>query len=139
MNVEISHVSMEKSADTRESKLAKNSCGIFHVPTVNDSYGKELEKDMSSERKSARGKHDNMNKTRAARFVKSSQQNGMVGIGECHPSAEVNLEMNSGSCKSSNIFKGKTFGFSNSFSHDKVCWFGNISSISCIGTSTLYK
>ncbi|KAK3118059.1 hypothetical protein QOZ80_9BG0693640 [Eleusine coracana subsp. coracana] len=81
---DFSHVSSEKSADTRETKVAKSLCGIFHVPTVNDSHGKELEKDMSSERNPARGNHAS---------IRSS--------------------------KSSNVFKGKTFGFSNSFSHDK--------------------
>ncbi|KAK3119421.1 hypothetical protein QOZ80_9AG0670220 [Eleusine coracana subsp. coracana] len=116
---DFSHVSSEKSADTRETKVAKSLCGIFHVPTVNDSHGKELEKDMSSERNPARGNHASISKTRAARSAKSSQQNGMVNIDDYHPSAQVTSEMNSGSSKSSNVFKGKTFGFSNSFSHDK--------------------
>jgi topoisomerase (DNA) II binding protein 1 len=124
LNVEFSHA--EKSADTRETKVAKSSCGIFHVPTVNDLDGKELEKDTLSERKPARSKHD-MDKTQAARSVKSSRQNGMVSIGEYHPSAQVTSEMNSGSTESSNIFKGKIFGSSNSFSHDMVCWIANIS------------
>jgi topoisomerase (DNA) II binding protein 1 len=129
---------VEKSADTREMKVAKSSCGIFHVPTANDSHGKELEKDMLSERKPARGKQGNMNRTQATRSVKSSQQNGMVSVGEYHPSAQVTSEMNSGSTKSSYIFKGKAFGFSNSFSHNKVCWFTNISSVSCIGMPPLF-
>jgi topoisomerase (DNA) II binding protein 1 len=129
---------VEKSADARETKVAKSSCGIFHVPTVNDSHGKELEKNMLSERKPARGKHGNMNRTQATRSAKSSQQNGMVSIGEYHPSAQVTSEMNSGSTKSTYIFKGKTFGFSNSFSHNKVCWFTNISSVSCIGIDSFF-
>ncbi|XP_062198046.1 uncharacterized protein LOC133900812 [Phragmites australis] len=121
LSKEFSHVSMEKSADTCETKVAKNSRGIFHVPTVNDSHDKQLEKDMSSERKSARGKSENnINKTRTAtRPAKSSQQNGAVSIGEYRTPFQVTREMNSGSSRSSNIFKGRTFGFSNSFSHDK--------------------
>ncbi|TVU26247.1 hypothetical protein EJB05_28784 [Eragrostis curvula] len=117
---EFSHVSMEKSADTRETKVAKSSCGIFHVPTVNDSHRKELEKDTPPVRKPGRGKHDNMDKAQAARSTKSSQQNGGASFGDYRPSSQVAATMNSGSSKSSNIFKGRTFGFSNSFSHDKV-------------------
>ncbi|TVU26224.1 hypothetical protein EJB05_28761 [Eragrostis curvula] len=116
---EFSHVSMEKSANTRETKVAKNSCGIFHVPTVNDAHGKELEKDTPPVRKLARGKHDNMDKALAARSAKSSQQKGVASLGEYRPSSQVTATMNSGSSKSSNIFRGRTFGFSYSFSHDK--------------------
>lgn len=117
---EFSQVTMEKSSDTRETKVAKSSCGIFHVPTVNDSHDKQLEKDMSSERKPARGKHENsMNKTRSAtRSANSSQHNGVVNISKYHPKSKGTSAVNSGSSRS-NVFKGKTFGFSNSFSHDK--------------------
>ncbi|GJN07350.1 hypothetical protein PR202_ga25174 [Eleusine coracana subsp. coracana] len=73
-----------------------------------------------SDENPARGNHASISKTRAARSAKSSQQNGMVNIDDYHPSAQVTSEMNSGSSKSSNVFKGKTFGFSNSFSHDKI-------------------
>lgn len=127
LNVEFSQVTMEKSSDTRETKVAKSSCGIFHVPTVNDSHDKQLEKDMSSERKPARGKHENsMNKTRSAtRSANSSQHNGVVNISKYHPKSKGTSAVNSGSSRS-NVFKGKTFGFSNSFSHDKVCCFANI-------------
>uniref|UniRef100_A0A0A9DVV1 BRCT domain-containing protein n=1 Tax=Arundo donax TaxID=35708 RepID=A0A0A9DVV1_ARUDO len=123
LSKEFSHVCMQKSADTRESKLAKSSFGIFHVSTVNGSHDKQLEKDMSSERKPARGKHENnINKTRTAtRSAKSSEQNGVVSIGEYHPPFQVPSEMNSGSSRSSNIFKGRTFVFSKSFSHVKGC------------------
>ncbi|PAN41605.1 hypothetical protein PAHAL_8G056000 [Panicum hallii] len=117
---EFSRVIMEKSADTREMKVAKSSCGIFHVPTVNDSHGKQLEKDMSSERKPARGKYENsMNKTRSAtRSANSSQQNAVVNISKNDPKSQGASTVNSGSSRS-NVFKGITFGFSNSFSHDK--------------------
>ncbi|KAL6658506.1 hypothetical protein ACP70R_004092 [Stipagrostis hirtigluma subsp. patula] len=121
LSKDFSHVSMEKSVDTRQAKAAKSSCGIFHVPTVNESHEKQTEKDISSERKPTRSKHgNNTNKTRSAtRSAKSSQQNGVASIDECHPQFQVPSEMNSGSSKSSNIFRGKTFGFSNSFHHDK--------------------
>jgi len=117
---EFSHVTMEKSSGTRETKVAKSSSGIFHVPTVNDSHGKQLEKDMSSERKPARGKHENnMNKTRSAtRSANSSQQNAVVNISKHDPKSQGASTVNSGSSRS-NVFKGITFGFSNSFSHDK--------------------
>jgi len=117
---EFSHVTMEKSSGTRETKVAKSSSGIFHVPTVNDSHGKQLEKDMSSERKPARGKHENnMNKTRSAtRSANSSQQNAVVNISKHDPKSQGASTVNSGSSRS-NVFKGITFVFSNSFSHDK--------------------
>lgn len=109
---------MEKSAATRETKAAKSSHGIFHVPTVNDSHDKQLAKDPSSERKPAMGKHENMNNTRAAtRSAKSSQQNGLTSSGKATSSA-----VNSQSSTTSNIFEGRTFCFSNSFSHDRVCY-----------------
>jgi topoisomerase (DNA) II binding protein 1 len=129
---------MEKSAGTCETKVAKSSCGIFHVPTVNDSHGKQLEKDMSSERKPARGKHENsMNKTRSAtRSANSSQQNAVVNISKYDPKPQGASTVNSGNSRS-DVFKGKTFGFSNSFSHDKVCCFVNIQSTSCIGIISL--
>lgn len=115
-----SQVSMENSADTRETKVAKSSGGIFHVPTVNDLHDKHHEKDVSSERKPKRGKHENsISKTRsAARTAKSSQQNGMINVSEYQPQYQVTSTTNSGSSRS-NIFKGRTFSFSNSFSHDK--------------------
>ncbi|KAF8711199.1 hypothetical protein HU200_029215 [Digitaria exilis] len=117
---EFSHVAMEKSADTRETKIAKSSCGIFHVPTVNDSHDKQLEKDMSSERKPARGKSENsMNKTRSAnRSANSSLHNGVVNISKSHPRSQGTSAVDSGRSKS-NVFKGRHFVFSNSFSHDK--------------------
>ncbi|CAL4994372.1 unnamed protein product [Urochloa decumbens] len=117
---EFPHVTMEKSADTRETKIAKSSCGIFHVPTVNDSHDKQLEKDMPSERKTVRGKHGNSpNKTRSAtRSANSRQHNGVVNISKYHPKSQETSAVNSGS-SGSNVFKGKTFGFSNSFAHDK--------------------
>ncbi|XP_039776274.1 DNA topoisomerase 2-binding protein 1-A-like isoform X7 [Panicum virgatum] len=117
---EFSHVTMEKSSGTRETKVAKSSSGIFHVPTVNDSHGNQLEKDMSSERKPARGKHENsMNKTRSAtRSANSSQQNAVVNISKHDPKSQGASTVNSGNSRS-NVFKGITFGFSNSFSHDK--------------------
>ncbi|WVZ53758.1 hypothetical protein U9M48_004659 [Paspalum notatum var. saurae] len=125
-------VSMENSADTRETKVAKSSTtttkplspktssGIYHVPTANDSHDKHNEKDMSSERKPTRGKHENStNKTRSvAKSSKSSQQNGVVNISECHPESRAISAMNSGN-RRSNIFKGRTFSFTNSLSHDK--------------------
>lgn len=109
---------MENFADTRETKVAKSSGGIFHVPTVNDLH----EKGVSSERKPKRGKHENsISKTRsAARTEKSSQQNGLANVSEYQLQYKVTSIMNSGSSRS-NIFKGRTFSFSNSFSHDKVC------------------
>ncbi|OQU83056.1 hypothetical protein SORBI_3005G068800 [Sorghum bicolor] len=115
-----SQVSMENSADTRETKVGKSSGGIFHVPTVNDLHDKHHEKDVSSERKPKRGKHENsISKTRsAARAAKLSQQNGVVNVSEHQPQYQVTSTMNSGSSRS-NIFKGRTFSFSNSFSHDK--------------------
>ncbi|CAD6254379.1 unnamed protein product [Miscanthus lutarioriparius] len=115
-----SQVGMENSADTRETKVAKSSGWIFHVPTVDDLHDKHHEKDVSSERKPKRGKHENsISKTRsAARTAKSSQQNGMVNVSEYQPQYQVTSTMNSGSSRS-NIFKGRTFSFSNSFSHDK--------------------
>ncbi|KAL6868202.1 hypothetical protein ACP4OV_015047 [Aristida adscensionis] len=123
LSKEISYLSMEKSADTREAKAAKGSSGIFHVPTVNDAHEKEHEKDISSERKPARSKHENsaIKTLPATRIAKSSQRNGVVSIGEYHPipPCEGPSEMNSGSSRSSNIFKGRTFGFSNSFPLDK--------------------
>ncbi|CAM0151749.1 unnamed protein product [Urochloa decumbens] len=111
---EFSHVTMEKSADTRETKIAKSSCGIFHVPTVNDSHDKQ------SERKTVRGKHGNSpNKTRSAtRSANSRQHNGVVNISKYHLKSQETSAVNSGS-SGSNVFKGKTFGFSNSFAHDK--------------------
>ncbi|CAO2152845.1 unnamed protein product [Urochloa humidicola] len=117
---EFSHVTMEKFADTRETKIAKSSCGIFHVPTVNDSHDKQLEKDMPSERKPARGKHENStNKTRsAARSANSSHRNGVVNISKYGPKSQETSAVKYRSGRS-NVFKGKTFGFSNSFSHDK--------------------
>ncbi|XP_044980587.1 DNA topoisomerase 2-binding protein 1 isoform X1 [Hordeum vulgare subsp. vulgare] len=112
---EFPFVGMEKSAATRETKAAKSSHGIFHVPTFNDSHDKQLAKDLSSERNPAKGKHENMNNTRAAtRSAKSSQQNGLTSTGKATSSA-----VKSQSSTSSNIFKGKTFCFSNSFSHDR--------------------
>jgi topoisomerase (DNA) II binding protein 1 len=113
---------MENSADTRETKVAKSSGGIFHVPTVNDLHEKHHEKGVSSERKPKRGKHENsISKTRsAARTEKSSQQNGLANVSEYQLQYKVTSIMNSGSSRS-NIFKGRTFSFSNSFSHDKVC------------------
>ena len=134
LNIGFSQVGMENSADTRETKVAKSSGRIFHVPTVDDLHDKHHEKDVSSERKPKRGKHENsISKTRsAARTAKSSQQNGMVNVSEYQPQYQVTSTMNSGS-SGSNIFKGRTFSFSNSFSHDKVCYFVNIPSISCIG------
>lgn len=131
-------MTMEKSSGTRETKVAKSSSGIFHVPTVNDSHGKQLEKDMSSERKPARGKHENnMNKTRSAtRSANSSQQNAVVNISKHDPKSQGASTVNSGSSRS-NVFKGITFVFSNSFSHDKVCCFANIESTSCIGITSL--
>jgi topoisomerase (DNA) II binding protein 1 len=117
LNSEFSFLGMDKSASTRETKAAKSSCGIFYVPTVNDSHDKQLAKDLSSERKPARGKHENMNHARAAtRSAKSSQQNGLTSTGKATSSA-----VNSQSSTSSNTFKGRTFCFSNSFSHDRVC------------------
>uniref|UniRef100_A0A804MJJ0 BRCT domain-containing protein n=1 Tax=Zea mays TaxID=4577 RepID=A0A804MJJ0_MAIZE len=115
-----SQVSMENSADTRETKVAKSSGGIFHVPTVNDLHEKHHEKGVSSERKPKRGKHENsISKTRsAARTEKSSQQNGLANVSEYQLQYKVTSIMNSGSSRS-NIFKGRTFSFSNSFSHDK--------------------
>lgn len=127
-----SQVSMENSADTREIKVAKGSTtttkpfspkslgGIFHVPTVNDVHDKHNEKDMSSERKPTKGKHENsMNKTRsAARSAKSSQHNGAINVGEYHLQSRAIHAMNSGSSRS-NIFNGRTFSFSNSFSYEK--------------------
>ncbi|CAO2152825.1 unnamed protein product [Urochloa humidicola] len=127
---EFSHVTMEKFADTRETKIANSSCGIFHVPTVNDSHDKQLEKDMPSERKPARGKHENStNKTRsAARSANSSHRNGVVNISKYGPKSQETSAVKYGSGRS-NVFKGKTFGFSNSFSHDKrpevVDWIRN--------------
>ncbi|XP_066336838.1 uncharacterized protein [Miscanthus floridulus] len=115
-----SQVGMENSADTRETKVAKSSGRIFHVPTVDDLHDKHHEKDVSSERKPKRGKHENsISKTRsAARTATSSQQNGMVNASKYQPQYQVTSTMNSGSSRS-NIFKGRTFSFSNSFSHDK--------------------
>ncbi|KAM3311676.1 hypothetical protein ACQJBY_031981 [Aegilops geniculata] len=115
LSKEFPFVGMEKSAATREIKPAKSSHGIFHVPTVNDSHDKQLAKDPSSERKPAMGKHENMNNTRAAtRSAKSSQQNGLTSSGKATSSA-----VNSQSSTTSNIFEGRTFCFSNSFSHDR--------------------
>lgn len=120
---------MENSADTRETKVAKNSGGMFHVPTVNDLHDKHHEKDVSSTRSKP---ENNISRTRsAARTAKSSQQNGVVNVSEYKPEYQVTSTMK-GSSKS-NIFKGRTFGFSNSFPHDKVCYFANIPSISAIG------
>ncbi|CAL4985386.1 unnamed protein product [Urochloa decumbens] len=113
---EFSHVTVERSSDMRETKVTKSSCGIFHVPTVTDSCDKQLEKDMPSERKSARRKHENsMNKTWSSN---SSQHNGVVNISKYQPKPQGTSAVNSGSSRS-NVFKGKTFGFSNSFSHNK--------------------
>ncbi|CAL4994384.1 unnamed protein product [Urochloa decumbens] len=113
---EFSHVTVERSSDMRETKVTKSSCGIFHVPTVTDSHDKQLEKDMPSERKSARRKHENsMNKTWSSN---SSQHNGVVNISKYQPKPQGTSAVNSGSSRS-NVFKGKTFGFSNSFSHNK--------------------
>ncbi|KAJ1274902.1 hypothetical protein BS78_05G095500 [Paspalum vaginatum] len=127
-------VSMENSADTQETKVAKSSTttttskplnpktssGFFHVPTANDSHDKHNEKDMPSERKPTRSKHENStNKTQsAAKSAKSSQQNGVVNVSECHPESQAISAMNSGN-RRSNIFKGRTFSFTNSLSHDK--------------------
>ena len=117
LNSEFSFLGMDKSAATRETKAAKSSCGMFHVPTFNDSHDKQLAKDLSSERKPARDKHENMNNTRAAtRSAKASQQSGLTSIGKATSSA-----VNSQSSTSSNTFKGRTFCFSKSFSHDRVC------------------
>ncbi|VAH93641.1 unnamed protein product [Triticum turgidum subsp. durum] len=115
LSKEFPFVGMEKSAATRETKAAKSSHGIFHVPTVSDSHDKQLAKDPSSERKPAKGKHENMNNARAAtRSAKSSQQNGLTSTGKATSAA------NSQRSTSSNIFEGRTFCFSNSFSHDRV-------------------
>lgn len=115
LSKEYSFACMDKSAATRETKAAKSSCGIFHVPTVNDSHDKQPVKDLPSERKPAKGKHENMNNTRAAtRSAKSSQQSGLTSMGKATSSA-----VNSQSSTCSNTFKGKTFCFSNSFSHDR--------------------
>ncbi|XP_037421757.1 DNA topoisomerase 2-binding protein 1-A-like [Triticum dicoccoides] len=114
LSKEFPFVGMEKSAATRETKAAKSSHGIFHVPTVSDSHDKQLAKDPSSERKPAKGKHENMNNARAAtRSAKSSQQNGLTSTGKATSAA------NSQRSTSSNIFEGRTFCFSNSFSHDR--------------------
>ncbi|KAM0908938.1 hypothetical protein ACQ4PT_015124 [Festuca glaucescens] len=101
LSKEFSFLGMDKPAVTRETKVAKSSCGMFHVPTVNDSHDKQLAKDLSSERKPARS-------------AKSSQQNGLNTISKATSSA-----VNSQSSTSSNTFKGRTFCFSNSFSHDR--------------------
>ncbi|CAM0874720.1 unnamed protein product [Alopecurus aequalis] len=115
LSKEFSFLGMDKSAVTRETKAAKSSCGMFHVPTVNDSHDKQPAKHLSSERKPARGKHEDMNNTRAAtRSAKSSQQNGLTSTVKATSSA-----VNSQSSTSSNTFKGRTFCFSNSFSHDR--------------------
>uniref|UniRef100_A0ACD6A4A3 Uncharacterized protein n=1 Tax=Avena sativa TaxID=4498 RepID=A0ACD6A4A3_AVESA len=115
LSKEYSFAGMDKSAATRETKAAKSSGGIFHVPTINDSHDKQLVKDLSSERKPAKGKHENMNNTRAAaRSAKSSQQSGLTSTGKAKSSA-----VNSQSSTCSNIFEGRTFCFSNSFSHDR--------------------
>jgi topoisomerase (DNA) II binding protein 1 len=117
LNSEFSFLGMDKPSATRETKVAKSSCGMFHVPTVNDSHDKQLAKDLSSERKPARDKHANVNNSRAAtRSAKSSQQNGLSTISKATSSA-----VNSQSSTSSSTFKGRTFCFSNSFSHDRVC------------------
>lgn len=108
---------MEKSAATRQTKAAKSSHGIFHVPTVNDSHDKQPVKDLSSERKPAKVKHENLNNTRAAtKSAQSSQQNGLTSTGKATSSA-VNSQSST-----SKIFEGRTFCFSNSFSHDPVCY-----------------
>ncbi|XP_024310454.1 DNA topoisomerase 2-binding protein 1 isoform X3 [Brachypodium distachyon] len=144
---EFPFLSMDKSSDTRETKAAKSLCGMFHVPAVNDSHDKQQVKDLSSERKLARGRHENMNNTQTTtrsakssqqsgelsserkpargkhenmnntrtttRSAKSSQQSGETSIGKATSSA-VNLRSSS-----SNIFNGRTFCFSKSFSHDR--------------------
>ncbi|KAK1646712.1 hypothetical protein QYE76_064517 [Lolium multiflorum] len=115
LSKEFSFLGMDKPSATRETKVAKSSCGMFHVPTVNDSHDKQLAKDLSSERKPARDKHANVNNSRAAtRSAKSSQQNGLSTISNATSSA-----VNSQSSASSSTFKGRTFCFSNSFSHDR--------------------
>uniref|UniRef100_A0A0E0BG95 BRCT domain-containing protein n=1 Tax=Oryza glumipatula TaxID=40148 RepID=A0A0E0BG95_9ORYZ len=117
---EFSCVVMEKTV-MRETKAAKNSGGIFHIPTVNDLHDKQLGNDLSSERKSARGKHETMNSNRTAtKSAISSQQNGVASTSEYHPKFQVNSSaINRQSSRSSNTFKGRTFCFSNSFSHDR--------------------
>uniref|UniRef100_A0A0D9XPZ4 BRCT domain-containing protein n=1 Tax=Leersia perrieri TaxID=77586 RepID=A0A0D9XPZ4_9ORYZ len=121
LSKEVSCVVMERSVDIRETKAAKSSGGIFHIPTVNDLHDKQLGKDLSSERKPARGKHEIMNSTRTTtKPAISSQQNGVASTSEYHPKFQVNSSaINSRSSRSSNIFKGRTFCFSNSFPHDR--------------------
>lgn len=122
LNSEFSCAVMEKTV-MRETKAAKNSGGIFHIPTVNDLHDKQLGNDLSSERKSARGKHETMNSNRTAtKSAISSQQNGVASTSEYHPKFQVNSSaINRQSSRSSNTFKGRIFCFSNSFSHDRVC------------------
>uniref|UniRef100_A0A0E0R567 BRCT domain-containing protein n=1 Tax=Oryza rufipogon TaxID=4529 RepID=A0A0E0R567_ORYRU len=117
---EFSCAVMEKTV-MRETKAAKNSGGIFHIPTVNDLHDKQLGNDLSSERKSARGKHETMNSNRTAtKSAISSQQNGVASTSEYHPKFQVNSSaINRQSSRSSNTFKGRIFCFSNSFSHDR--------------------
>ncbi|EEE51791.1 hypothetical protein OsJ_33249 [Oryza sativa Japonica Group] len=82
---EFSCAVMEKTV-MWETKAAKNSGGIFHIPTVNDLHDKQLGNDLSSERKSARGKHETMNSNRTAtKSAISSQQNGVASTSEYHP------------------------------------------------------
>uniref|UniRef100_J3N6K9 BRCT domain-containing protein n=2 Tax=Oryza brachyantha TaxID=4533 RepID=J3N6K9_ORYBR len=116
LSKEFSCVVMEKSVDTREIKAAKNSGGIFHIPTAIDLHDK-----LSSERKSARVKHEFMNSARTAtKSAISSQQNGLASTSEYHPKFQVNSSaINLQNSRSSTTFKGRTFCFSNSFSHDR--------------------
>ncbi|KAL5204766.1 hypothetical protein ABZP36_009637 [Zizania latifolia] len=121
LSKEFPYVGMEKSVDTCETKATKSSGGIFHVPTVNVSHDKQLGKDLSSERKPARGKHETINSTGiATKSAKSSQQTEVASTGKYHPKFQSNSSAtNSQSSRSSYTFKGRTFCFSNSFSHDR--------------------